>query len=495
MVKLIWMIFFRLFFLMFSVPAVLAAQSLDFSNNAWKTNPSKLTFKVTTAGSSQINTFPLPIDKIRGYDLDISVSVKATAVSTKPQSWNGIKVMLKIDDGGQTSWPQLGIPDGTFDWRLFTRTISVPKTASAVSLLLGLENVTGTVEFRDLSIKLNAPSVQAGLSVFTGHETSLLRGAMVRPLTLTPDGLKTLIKDWGANVIRWQLNRPTGGGPDTASYDVWLEGELKRLDQGLVLAKDLGCLVVVDLHSPPGGGNNLGGYVDATAPFFKSIESQKHFIKVWEKIALRYKGNRTIWGFDLLNEPVDDETAPGCKKWNALALDAGRAVRAIDTDRTLIVECANWASPYGFAAFQPIPLDRVVYSCHMYLPFEYTYQGEMGQNKAYAYPGMVGSSMCDRAALVKILAPAYEFSKQWKVQMYVGEFSAIRWAEGADRYIADLISIFEEYRWDWTFHAFREWHGWDPEYDVNRYSTAPATADSARLLVLKKAFKLNASGK
>ena len=49
----------------------------------------------------------------------------------------------------------------------------------------------------------------------------------------------------------------------------------------------------------------------------------------------------------------------------------------------------------------------------------------------------------------------------------MGEFSAITWAEGAGRYIADCIAVFEEYGWDWTYHAFREWNGWSVEHEID----------------------------
>jgi hypothetical protein len=37
--------------------------------------------------------------------------------------------------------------------------------------------------------------------------------------------------------------------------------------------------------------------------------------------------------------------------------------------------------------------------------------------------------------------------------------------QGADRYMSDLISIFNQYGWHWAFYAFREdtWDGMDYE--------------------------------
>lgn len=44
-----------------------------------------------------------------------------------------------------------------------------------------------------------------------------------------------------------------------------------------------------------------------------------------------------------------------------------------------------------------------------------------------------------------------------------GELS-FAWAEGAGEYLTDCISLFEEYGWNWSYHAFREWSGWSVEH-------------------------------
>ena len=58
-----------------------------------------------------------------------------------------------------------------------------------------------------------------------------------------------------------------------------------------------------------------------------------------------------------------------------------------------------------------------------------------------------------------------DFQLRHNARIYVGEFSAIAWAPGAADYIRDCIDVFEEYGWDWTYHAFREWDGWSVEHE------------------------------
>jgi hypothetical protein len=445
------------------------------------------------AGASR--KFTLPVDKLRGNFVVVSVDVKAENVSAKPNSWNGVKAMMKIDTTTGTQWPQPDIPVGSFDWTRYSMRILIPTDATAAALNLGLENVTGKAWFRDARITFLrssalSPPAPANQPIFRGHKVPRLRGTMIQT-SLSEQDLKVLADDWGANLVRWQLTRPNHSGEETdfTAYDKWLDDELVKLDRGLRWAKSLGVMVVVDLHSPPGGKASSGGYQAAMGGIFTDPRAQSKFIEVWRMIAKRYKGNKTIWGFDLVNEPVDSDTAENCDDWQSLAFRAGKAIRAIDPSRTLIVEPPSWGSPQGFIGFHPIPLPHIVYSFHMYEPIQFTHQGVFSPSAPVTYPGMIAGVMWDKATQEKAMAPAIEFAKRYRVQMYVGEFSAIRWAPGAYKYLSDLIDIFESHGWDWTYHAYREWGGWSVELGNQKDDLTPTKEPTRRKLVLLKWMK------
>jgi hypothetical protein len=88
----------------------------------------------------------------------------------------------------------------------------------------------------------------------------------------------------------------------------------------------------------------------------------------------------------------------------------------------------------------------------MYLPHAFTHQGVHGPGKAYRYPGEIDGKRWDKAQLEAALRPVVEFQRKYNVHIYIGEFSAIRWApdDSACRYLADLIDIFEAHAWDWS---------------------------------------------
>ena len=426
----------------------------------------------------------LPAERLRGCRLLVSAMVKAENVSAKPQAWNGIKFMMPIEaSGGGKSWPQAEIGVGTFDWRRAAWQAIVPPDATEVTLVLGLERVTGRVWFDDVRVTVRRPPVvakprPAGGPVHKGHDLPRLRGAMVSP-NATADDLRTLGRTWKANLIRWQLTgfKPAVDTGDPVAYDAFLEAELKKLDAALPVCEEVGLRVVVDLHTAP------GHWAEGEKNLFASAACQKRFVEIWEHIARRYKNAKAVWGYDLLNEPLENAAAEDTLDWQGLAEKAARAIRAIDADRTIIVEPAPWGGPEAIVNLRPIDVPNVVYSVHLYAPMRFTHQGVYETSQPpVRYPGEIEGKMWDKAAIEAALRPVIEFQKTYGVHVYIGEFGAIRWApdSSACRYLKDCIDVFEAHGWDWTFHAFREWSGWSAEHSADRSDTAPAKEPTDR---------------
>jgi hypothetical protein len=452
----------------------------------------------TAGAGTTVVSRDLPVEPARGCLIRATAWVRAEGVTVRPRPWNGIKFMLAVETPRGRLWPQAEVPVGSFDWRRVTFTTRIPSDATAVRLVLGLEEVAGRAWFDDLNLVVAAPRRRPPDGrperPFRGHDLPRLRGVMVSP-DIDPEGLRVLGQEWGANLVRWQLVRHATPGtrPPLETYDAWLETELRKLDAALPWCARYGLYVVVDLHSPPGGRAIAGGYVAANDGLFADPRAQAKLVEVWERIARRYRGVPTIWGFDLVNEPVEEYVAEGCADWPGLAERVGRAIRAVDPGRTLIVEPADWGGPSGFVDWVPLSLDRVVYSVHMYEPHRFTHQGVYGEDPPVPYPGEIQGERWDRARLERALQPVRQFQQTYGMHIYAGEFSAIRWApEGsAHRYLRDVIGIFESWGWDWSYHAFREWHGWSVEHGEDRADTRPAAQPTERQRLLQEWFGRN----
>ena len=98
-----------------------------------------------------------------------------------------------------------------------------------------------------------------------------------------------------------------------------------------------------------------------------------------------------------------------------------------------------------------------------------------------------------KAELERALHPVVDFQKRFNVQIYMGEFSAIRLApnQSAHRYLKDVIDIFEAHDWDWSYHAFREWSGWSVEHTEDPQNNQPAAQPTERQKLLQSWYAKN----
>lgn len=452
--------------------------------------------RIDATAPSTLVQVELPAMKLRGCKLTIEAQVKAENISAPPQPWNGIKVMLHAKSPTREIWPQGALPSGTFGWKAIRYTATVPVDATETQLILGLESVTGLAWFDDVKVTIvSLPVVRPRTPPpgprYKGHDLPRLRGTMVSTF-MTPEDLRVL-KSWGANHVRWQLTwdgfpASPADNADLAEYSTWLESALKHLDSTLPLCRELGIHVVVDLHTPPGGRNK-----EVECRIFKEKKFQDAFLQLWGDIARRYKNEKTVWGYDLVNEPVEGDVPNGVLNWRDLAEATAKRVRAIDPAHAIIIEAAPWGGPQALADFEPLPLPNIVYSFHMYEPHEFTHQNVYNNVAPISYPGTIGGKKWDKEQMRRTLQPLVDWQRAYNVHVYVGEFSAIRWAPGesAANYLRDCIDIFEENNWDWAYHAFREWPGWSVEHMGDKDHTQHAIEPTSRQKLLMQWFAKN----
>ncbi len=456
-------------------------------------------FSANPKGEGGMVYYPLDIEKVRGCKIVVTCWVKAENVIKQEKRNMAVKVMLHSKSTKGPNWREEYDINGTFDWTRKAVAMDVPDCGTDVWLYFGLQGTTGKAWFDDVEVRIVRPLTVGDYRVpkgpaYKGHDLDRLRGAM-SPGQPKPEDVEALAGEWGANVMRYQMGIgwykrekgiPNDQTVDMAGYDEWLDLELAQLDKLLPACRKYGMLLVVDLHSAPGGQRNL----------FAEKKYQDKFVESWEKIARRYQGEKSIWGYDFLNEPGEgtwDPAVEGLLDWQGLVQRVATAVRMIDQDVTFIVECADGANPVGFLSFLPIRDPKTVYSVHMYYPHTFTHQGVGSRPVKYVYPGEVDGKYWDKAELEKSLEPVIEFQKKYNVHMFVGEFSAIRWApdNSAFRYIRDCIDLFEEQGWDWTYHAFREWSGWSVEYTTDPKNGKPAETRTDREQLMRDWFAKN----
>ena len=425
-----------------------------------------------------------------------TIRARGTGIGRPDKSWFGLKFMLHYTDPATKAvkWPQADHRGGDFDWTTLVLEADLgPKPVGEIDVTLGLQNVEGHVEF-DLS------SFQIGpyaLYEFPRHNQDYkvayparvvsrpqLRGAML-PYDPTEDDIRTLAQ-WGGTIARYQMSRnfqKIDANLDFEEYVRWLDGRLNLLEKVLAWARKFGMMICVDLHVPPGSVRD-----NAEMRMFTDKACLDLYVECWEKIARRFKGNDdVIYGYDLLNEPHQNRHEVPFSYWDAQRL-AAEAIRRIDPETTIVMEANLSSSAPAYEYMSPLAMSNVIYEIHMYIPSEYTHQGVTGGwSEPRRWPDE--SRGWNRGMLRERLAPVVAFAKRHDAKVFVGEFSAIAWAEGAERYLSDCIALFNEYGWDWCYHAFNEWRGWNVEFAGDSLATLRRVGDTPRKRALLDGFK------
>ena len=468
------------------------------------------------------------ITPYRGKQLEISVESKHVNLTKPSKGWLGFKMMLVYKSNGRNCYPGGGNGDNTpvnTDWRRPVIVAQIPEDATEGRMELGVQDATGTLWFKNLRFRIvdiypDVVKLPEGFKCEYSDAVKnmpIMRGCMSPGLSkgAKAEDLHELAS-WGANVIRWQVNAPKEALRDIDKMKEVFEQHLKNLDVHIPQLRKDGLQVIFDFHAVPGGrikaspiagtaGTLAKETLNANGDNFLMFFDKNYldaFVDLWRMVARHYKDEPIVVGYDLYNEPVQTNQV----KYDYLycQYEAAKAIREIDSEKPIIIAANNWSSAAAFNYLKPLPLKNLIYQGHMYEPGSFTHQGVGwenmkkildGKQKLMGYPGWFDNFYYDKNELRKILKPIRDFQLKYDARIYMGEFSAIRFAPGAAQYIQDLIEIFEEYGWDWSYHAFREWYNWSVEHDENPHNNEPAKQDTERKKILLKYFSKNVKPK
>lgn len=311
------------------------------------------------------------------------------------------------------------------------------------------------------------------------------RGFMIEPADFINAGSRAAkiseLASWNVNVVRWQMNMEDG----RPLADQFRE-TADRVQAVIADFRRAGIGVILSFHPPIGGVlvQNIS----------RSATAQATYVSVWKDIANRFKNEPGVVGYDVFNEPHMDVAV-----WSNVARKVVQGIRSIDGLKPIILESA-YGDPYKLRHLPIFPAkDKVIYSFHMYAPEAYTHQGVSGRPENVPYSASVQTSM----------NRALQAARDWQLsvplanrpRIFVGEFSVARdfvdvtdsdrdgntseriQVNGTTEYLTSCINKFEEYRWDWTYHAYDEYSAWDLK-----------NGDPGGLRVIKSRLNQNAAG-
>jgi endoglucanase len=203
------------------------------------------------------------------------------------------------------------------------------------------------------------------------------------------------------------------------------DGEgFRLLDNVVKWAQEEGLYVILDMHAAPGG--QTGTNIDDSYGYpwlYESPKEQAHLIAVWQRIARRYRDNKTVLGYDLLNEPIPHYPSlrPLNEKLEPLYNKLTAAVRDVDPNHILFLGGAQWDTNFG--VFGP-PFDKnTAYTLHKYW--------------------------------MKVEQPAIQnfvdFRDKYNVPLWLGESG-----ENTDEWIAEFRQLLEKNDIGWAFWPYKK---------------------------------------
>ncbi|HTI09847.1 MAG TPA: cellulase family glycosylhydrolase, partial [Puia sp.] len=225
------------------------------------------------------------------------------------------------------------------------------------------------------------------------------RGVMSPGEGITAGDADTLKNIWRANVMRWQLY--SGKNLSTLdSFDTWLTTKITELDNAFALCEPLGIQLLIDMHFTPKGHNSTNGLL-----IFYDQAANDKLVQAWQTLATRYKDRTGLYGYDLINEPLQFTTPLAGCDYKTTQQKIGNAIRQIDLKTPIFISVNNGDGPDGFNGFTPVNLTNVIYEVHMYQPHEYTQQLIPGgkYQTSYTYPGTIAGVSWNPAQMTTVL--------------------------------------------------------------------------------------------
>ena len=241
-----------------------------------------------------------------------------------------------------------------------------------------------------------------------------------------------------------------------------LMDELKKYNMTCVLAFDnlvLDPTSEIDDKSPEFWDNRMyqdsvSNMVDVLAKHFQNRGDEFSCYEVIGEPAISVKG------MNLTPDHIEDFY----KKQIA-------TIRRYDQKRFFLLSPGPWGQPSNYANFNgytSINDPKVIYGAHMYMPDTYTHQGVKKRPRGGAYPGSLNGDQWDKDMIVKKLKNLKQFEQRNNALIYMGEFQCVRWADGANKWIKDIVDIFEDNGWSWSIYAFQcDTEFWDPYFAVD----------------------------
>lgn len=177
------------------------------------------------------------------------------------------------------------------------------------------------------------------------------------------------ISSTGCNTVRLPFNYKLFTDEDYMGLSSGQDGFV-RIDSLVEWCRASGLYLILDMHDCPGG--QTGDNIDNSYGYpwlFESKRSLNLFCDIWQKIALHYKDEPVVLGYELMNEPIAPYFGEQVEVFNGrlerVYKQAVKAIRKVDDRHIILLGGSQWNGnfkPFADWKFD----DKIMYTCHRY---------------------------------------------------------------------------------------------------------------------------------
>jgi aryl-phospho-beta-D-glucosidase BglC (GH1 family) len=194
-----------------------------------------------------------------------------------------------------------------------------------------------------------------------------------------------------------RVQHDVNGVLDTA---LWA-ADMTALDASITAMEARGMRIILDMHNYGARYLTIGGVRTKYSIGSPQLPASE-FARAWRLIADRYKNRPSIWGYDLMNEPMGGISTAD---WNNHLQAAVNAIREVDTTTPIILEpVGTWAHASGWmsSGYQLLSItdsaNNLIYSAHCYT--------DRGQEGVWKYGASVTAELVGSGKPYSTLAAA-----------------------------------------------------------------------------------------
>ena len=191
----------------------------------------------------------------------------------------------------------------------------------------------------------------------------------------------------------------------------WLQEGFNRIDSMCVWAERYNILLILDMHACPGGqsSGDICDYDSSKPSLWESEANRTKLAALWRKIAERYKDQKSVAAYDLINETKWTLANSNKLLWDTFKAII-KAIREVDTNHVVILEGNSYSNDY--TGFPSIKMDaKMVLQFHRY-------------------------GVYNTKSQVQYMA---DMSSKYNCPVYIGEFG-----ENSNSWTAGCVNLYEE---------------------------------------------------